>query len=128
MQQAEWMIRHDPEMAQAYARQYVGEKTSQSINQFQQHHSLNSASIHQTAEQNQHQVSSQKVDSKLGEYTKVLNHEASKVNVGQVNNSSVDAAEKEMNQVNKELNKRTQGIVDGGSEVMQGVITTEANQ
>jgi conjugal transfer mating pair stabilization protein TraG len=128
LQQAEWMIRHDPEMAQAYARQFIAEKTSQSINQFQQHHSLNSAAIQNTAHQHQQQINNKGVDSHLAEYTKVVNQQTKKMNVGQVNHSSEAAVEKERNQVNKELRERTQIIVDGGSVVMQGVITTEANQ
>lgn len=128
LQQSEWMIRHDPEMAQAYARQYVAEKTSQSIHQFKSHHSLNAGAVHNAARHHQEQVSSQSVDNQLAEYTKTLNKQASSVNVGKVSRKTESVTEQEMKQVNKELRGRTQRIVDGGSEVMQGVIATEANQ
>ncbi|WBV63972.1 hypothetical protein PGH43_04300 [Legionella pneumophila 130b] len=47
LQQAEWLIRHDPELAQSYARQFVGEKTAQSISQFQKNHPINESQVHQ---------------------------------------------------------------------------------
>jgi conjugal transfer mating pair stabilization protein TraG len=128
LQQAEWMIRNEPEMAQAYARQYVGEKTSQSIHQFQQHHALNTSHVEQAHSRNQQQISNERVNERLTQYNSELNERAKGVDVGQVNPSYSQVVEKEMTQANKELHQRTQTVVDGGEQVMQGVIVTEANQ
>jgi len=129
LQQAEWMIRHDPEMAQAYARQFVGEKTSQSIGQFQHQHALSPNHVRQVHQENQNHISgSNKVDARLSEYNQTLDGHAKTINVGQVSQQAVKNADQEMSQSNKELHARTQTVIEGGEKVMQGVIVTEANQ
>lgn len=128
LQQAEWMIRHDPEMAQAYARQYVTEKTSQSISQFQHQHHLNGQEIHHTYQKNKQNVGYEQVDTRLAEYNQTLKEHTKSLNVGEVNSATKNNVVKEMDDTNDELHARTQAIIDDGAGVMQGVIVAEANK
>lgn len=77
LQQAEWLIRHDPELAQSYARQFVSEKTEQSINQFQKNHPISESSVrHKNHAFKSRIEGNEGVDHALGDYSNILNDRA----------------------------------------------------
>ena len=83
LQQAEWLIRHDPELAQSYARQFVSEKTAQSINQFQKNHPINESTVHHKNDVFKSRIAGNEgVDHALSEYSNTFNDRAKNINVG----------------------------------------------
>jgi conjugal transfer mating pair stabilization protein TraG len=129
LQQAEWLIRHDPEMAQSYARQYVGEKTEQTISQFNHQHPMGAGQIQQKNEVFQHRIGgAASVDHALDGYNRTLDERASGINVGSVDKNPVSAVNKDFGTIQKDVSTRVGGIVQEGSQVMQDVIVAEANR
>lgn len=129
LQQAEWMIRHDPELAQSYAREFVSDKTSQSVNQFQKSHAINSHHIGQKNEQFRQQVpGGNRVDEALSGYTNSLEQRIKNTNVGHVSNSVKAQVKQDSKQVHKEMLERVEPIVQQGSQVMQDVIVAQSNK
>ncbi|HAT8111923.1 TPA: conjugal transfer protein TraG [Legionella pneumophila] len=129
LQQAEWLIRHDPELAQSYARQFVGEKTAQSISQFQKNHPINESQVHQKNEGFKSRIAgSAGVDHALGDFTNEFNDRAKNINAGNVNKASVSAVDKDFARAKSEMSKNVEGIVQDGSQVMQDVIVAQANK
>lgn len=129
LQQAEWLIRHDPELAQMYARQYVGEKTTQTIGQFKNQHPINAAHIQQKHEEFQHRLGGNaSVEQTLQGYNRTFDDRAVKINTGHVHQDSVAAVNKEFTKTQKDMSARVGGIVKDGSQVMQDVIVADANQ
>lgn len=129
LQQAEWLIRHDPEMAQSYARQYVAEKTAKSISQFQQKHHMNEQHVEQTHNRFKEQVPGmQNVDTTLGEYNNTFDEKAKTVNAGQVDKSAMHSVDRDFKDTRKEIIERTETIVQEGSSIAQGVITSQSKK
>ncbi|HAU0262603.1 TPA: conjugal transfer protein TraG [Legionella pneumophila] len=129
LQQAEWLIRHDPELAQSYARQFVAEKTEQTINQFQKHHPINEHQVHQKNNAFKNHITSQEsIDHALNDYSNTLNEKTKNINVGHVSKESVTAVDKDFIRSNKELSKNLGGIVQDGSQLMQDVIVAQSNK
>lgn len=127
LQQAEWMIRHDPEMAQAYARQYVTEKTAQSVRQFQRQHPIDENQIRHAYQKNQGYIERNQVDSKGSEYNQAFQEQAKSIPVRQVDTKARQEVDQDRNYVHQEIKARNQTLIKGGEEVMRGVIVTEAN-
>ena len=129
LQQAEWLIRHDPELAQSYARQFVGEKTAQTIGQFKHQHPIGAAHIQQKHGEFQHRLEGNaSVDEALQGYNSTFDNRAVKMNTGNINQDSVAAVNKEFTKTQKDMSTRVGGIVKDGSQVMQDVIVADANQ
>jgi conjugal transfer mating pair stabilization protein TraG len=129
LQQAEWLIRHDPELAQSYARQFVSEKTEQSINKFQKNHSVNESNVHHKNDAFKSRIAGNEgVDHALGDYSNTLNERAKNINVGHVNKDSVTAVKKDFERSSKEMSENVGGIVQQGSQLMQDVIVAQSNK
>lgn len=129
LQQAEWLIRNDPELAQSYARQYVGEKTEQSISQFQHQHHLEPTHVKQTYEGFKGRVpGKESVDSALAGYTKDFNDRALTVDVGSVNKNAVGTVNNEFKGTRKEINTREGVITQRGSQITQEVIIAQTKK
>ena len=127
LQQAEWMMRHDPEMAQAYARQYVAEKTSQSVGQFKQQHPMGAHKVQQTYQSNQDHIVRNQVDVRGSEYNQMFQDKAKSLPVGSVNSKARQDVKQDMAEVHKDIQVRNQAMIESGERVMQGVIVTQAN-
>lgn len=129
LQQAEWMIRHEPELAQSYARAYVADKTSQTVNQFQSSHAINPHHIAQKNQQFKQQVPGEaRVDGALSGYNNALEHRIKNTNTGHVSNSVENQVKKESTRTHKEMLERVEPIVQQGSQVMQEVIVSQSNK
>ncbi|KTC73153.1 conjugal transfer protein TraG N-terminal domain-containing protein [Legionella bozemanae] len=129
LQQAEWLIRHDPELAQSYARQFVAEKTEQTIKQFQKNHPINEHLVQQKNNVfKNHITGTEGVDHVLNDYSNTLNEKTKNINVGNVSKESVTAVNKDFVRSNKELSKNLGGIVQDGSQLMQDVIVAQSNK
>lgn len=129
LQHAEWMIRHDPELAQSYAREYVSDKTSQSVNQFQKSHAISSHHVAQKHEQYIQQVpGGARVDEALSGYNNVLDNRIKNTNIGHVSKSVENQVKQERTRVHKEMLERVEPIVQQGSQVMQEVIVSQSNK
>lgn len=129
LQQAEWLIRHDPELAQSYARQYVGEKTAQSIGQFKNHNHINPSHIKQTNEAYKSRVSGPaSVDKALDQYQASFHEREKMVDVGQVNKEAIQRVDAEFTQSGKDIQDRAHGIIQDGSNVMLDVKVAQANK
>ncbi|HIF0232779.1 TPA: conjugal transfer protein TraG N-terminal domain-containing protein [Legionella pneumophila] len=129
LQQAEWMIRHDPELAQSYAREYVSDKTSQTVNQFQTSHAISPHHVAQKQEQYKEQVPrGTRVDDALSGYNSVLDNRIKNTNIGHVSKSVENQVKQESSRVHKEVLERVEPIVQQGSQVMQEVIVSQSNK
>jgi len=129
LQQAEWLIRHDPELAQSYARQFVSEKTEQSVNQFQKHHPINVSSVHHKHDAFKSRIAGNEgVDQALGDYSNSLNDQAKNINLGHVNKDPIAAVTKDFKRASKEMSENVGGIVQQGSQLMQDVIVAQSNK
>lgn len=129
LQQAEWMIRHEPELAQSYAREFVAGKTSQAVNQFQRSHAINPHHVAQKNEQFKQQVPGEtKVDGALSGYTNALENRIKNTNIGQVSKSLENQVKQESTLTHKEMLERVEPIVQKGSQVMQEVIVSQSNK
>lgn len=129
LQQAEWLIRHEPELAQSYARQYVSEKTAETISQFQHKHPVGAGQVQQKYEEFKARIAGKEaVDEALSGYNNTFNERAKSVNSGQVNKDIKARVDKEFKRAEKDMSERVGGIIQDGSEVMQGVIVLQANK
>lgn len=129
LQQAEWIIRNDPELAQSYARQFVGEKTAKSLHQFQRNHPMGADHIHQKNESFKTRVAgSEQVDNALHGYTNDFQERAKTVKVGSVNKEPVAAVEKDFSDTHKKMSSEAGHIVQDGSQLMRDVIVGQANK
>ena len=130
LQQAEWLIRHDPELAQSYARQYVGEKTNQSIHQFQDKHAINEKHVQQHHDASKQRIAgSKEVDHAFTGYAQVLHEQAKQINLGSgVDKGAVVDVEKDFTGTGKDMSERARGIVNDGSQVMQDVIVAQSDK
>jgi len=129
LQQAEWLIRHDPEMAQAYARQYVGEKTEQSIAQFKHDHPINAQHIQQKHDEfRAHIPGKEAVDHALTDYNHTLDSRTQGVNVGHVNRNAVTVVNHEFVERQEDIFARTNALDLQGLQVIQDVKDEQAKK
>lgn len=129
LQQAEWMIRHDPELAQSYAREFIAGKTSQTVHQFQKSHEMGTHHIEQKNEHFRQQIPGEnRVDKALAGYSNTLDQRIKNTNVGHVSKSVETQVKKESKQVHKEMLERVESIVQQGSQVMQDVVVAQSNK
>lgn len=129
LQQAEWLIRHDPELAQSYARQFVVEKTENSISQFQHQHSVNAGRVSQKHEEFKGRIAgNESVDQALSGYTNTVNQRTKNVNTGQVDNNLAATVDKEFQRAGKNMSAQLGNIIQDGSQVMQDVMVSQANK
>ncbi|HGD2626303.1 TPA: conjugal transfer protein TraG N-terminal domain-containing protein [Legionella pneumophila] len=129
LQQAEWMIRHDPELAQSYAREFVAGKTSQTVHHFQQSHAMGTHHVEQKNEQFRQRIPGEnRVDQALSGYSNTLDQRIKNTNVGYVSKSVEAQVKKENKQVHKDMVERVEPIVQQGSQVMQDVIVAQSNK
>lgn len=130
LQQAEWLIRHDPELAQSYARQYVGEKTNQSIHQFQKEQAINQEHVQHKYEEFKHRVGGRKeVDHALEEQFGTFKEREKSLNLGTgVNKAPVAAVDQDFKRSNKAMIKHLKDINDDGSDVFVDVIVAQADK
>lgn len=129
LQQAEWLIRNEPEMAQSYAREYIAEKTSQSIRQFQQKHHINPQHATQIHNQYKEQVpGNERVHAALDEYSNAFNERAKTVNAGTVDKGAMESVNKDFKDTRKDIIERTDTIVQEGSSLAQGVISSQSKK
>lgn len=129
LQQAEAIIRQDPELAQSYARQFVEEKTHHSISQFQKNNHLNPSHVQHAYDGYKDQINAhEQVDNRLNQYTNTFNQHAKAVNVGRIDKGATRSVDEEFDRSEHEITMRVEGIVNDGSQVMQQVRVTEANK
>ncbi|WP_298624830.1 conjugal transfer protein TraG N-terminal domain-containing protein [uncultured Legionella sp.] len=129
LQQAEWMIRHEPELAQSYAREFITEKTSQTVNQFQKSHAIGTHHVEQKNEQFKQRVPGHnRVDQALSEYSNTFEQKAQNINAGHVSNSVARQVKKDSDRVHKEVLQQVDSIVQQGSQIMQDVIVAQSNK
>lgn len=122
LQQAEWLIRHDPELAQSYARQFVADKTAQSVHQFQKNHSINENEVHHKNEIFKGRIAgSESVDHALSAYTNTFNDKAQNINAGRVNKDTVEAVDKDFDRSTKEMSNEVRGIDQQGLQLKKDV-------
>jgi conjugal transfer mating pair stabilization protein TraG len=129
LQQAEWLIRQDPALAQAYARQYVQEKTAQSTSQFNKQHHINSHQIEQAYVGFQEHISGNTgVDNTLAGYKQTLQQESEKINVGQINNNAIKQVEKDFQKSGQDIRHQVGDMMESGGKLMQDVKISQADK
>jgi len=125
LQQAEDLIRHDPELATAYAREFVKEKTSQSVSQFNRVHHIGADSVLQKYDVYKSQVAGKKeVDNALSQYQNSFDGLMKNLNTGHVSAEAKNSFEKEFSQTKASISERTKPIFKEGHELV-GVIMNE---
>ena len=127
LQQAEDLIRHDPELATAYAREFVKEKTSQSVSQFNRAHHIGADSVQQKYDVYKSQVGGQKeVDNALSQYQGSFDGLMKNLNTGHIDPEIKNSVEKEFLQAKTDISERTKPILEDGSKVMQSTIVAQS--
>lgn len=129
LQQAEWLIRHDPELAQSYARQFVTEKTADSVSQFQHRHPVNASAVSQKQDEFKGRIAGNgAVDQALSGYINTVNQRTKDVNTGQVDRNLAATVDKEFQRAGKNMSEQVGRIVEEGSQVMQDIMVSQANR
>ena len=127
MQQAEDLIRHDPELATAYAREFVKEKTFQSVSQFNKAHPIGAESVLHKHDAYKSQIAGQKeVDNALSQYQSSFDGLMKNLNTGHVDPEIKNSVEKEFLQAKTDISERTKPILEDGSKVMQSTIVAQS--
>lgn len=123
LQQAEWMIRHDPELAQSYAREFVSDKTSQTVNQFQKSHAMGSHHIERKNEQFTQRIpGEEQVNQALSGYSNSLDGHIKNTNVGKVSRDVEEKAKNLDQGIKKEMDDRIGYVAQQGDKVIQDVV------
>lgn len=123
LQQAEWMIRHDPELAQSYAREFVSDKTSQTVNQFQKSHVMGAHHIELKNEQFTQRIpGEERVNQALSGYSTALDGHIKNTNVGKVSRDVEEKAKNLDQGIKKEMDDRIGYVAQQGDKVIQDVV------
>ena len=127
LQQAEDLIRHDPELATAYAREFVKEKTSQSISQFNRAHPIGAESVSHKFDAYKSQIAGQKeVDNGLSQYQSSFDGLMKNLNTGHVDPEIKNSVEKDFAQTKTSISERTKPIFKDGYELVDATIIEQA--
>ncbi|MCR9192610.1 MAG: conjugal transfer protein TraG N-terminal domain-containing protein [Gammaproteobacteria bacterium] len=127
LQQAEELIRHDPQLATGYAREFVKEKTSQSISQFNRAHPIGAESVLHKHNAYKSQIAGQKeVDNALSQYQGSFDGLMKNLNTGHVDPDIKNVVEKEFAQTTSSISERTKPLIEDGSKVMQSIIVEQS--
>lgn len=127
LQQAEWLIRHDPELAQSYARQYVSEKTDQVVHQFQKQHSINEQNVGRKNTVFNNQIpDAEKIDHSLESYNDVFNEKAKSINPGRVSKEAVKQVNNEFVATANELAPQVDTLKQDGSQLKSEVAKAQS--
>ncbi len=127
LQQAEDLIRHDPELATAYAREFVKEKTSQSVSQFNRAHPIGAESVSHKFDAYKSQIAGQKeVDNGLSQYQSSFDGLMKNLNTGHVDPEIKNSVEKDFAQTKTSISERTKPIFKDGYELVDATIIEQA--
>lgn len=129
LQQAESLIRHDPEMAQAYAREYVQEKTAESTRQFKREHPVTSGHVREKFAEYQSQVAgTQAVDNRLNEYNQKFQQESQGMNTGHIDKKAIEKVNQDFSKTGAEIKERVGDIIQSGENILQDVKVSQSDK